>query len=302
MHPPLSPSEKAIRYLFSGEECLYRDHFGRRVVADIEGNGFARVEKTNCPLLVVRDEEVAQGFQWTYNSSLTVVALEPGFVSVEMIQPFVRDLASEVPQSLALPYTGSGWLINSESPILLDGRHEPTRDASEALPLPFLMGIEGTGSAQIVSSPVACSLLDAFEIADSTSLKERRFSVQNMSKLVSLDSCFRDGTQRVASVASHLNRASWFLELPPDSQGLLLRRIYDRFHGRQRARVFIDGENLGYWYEPEQDRECRWHVSDFGVPASVVQGKNVAEISIDPPPGTPLWSISRMEAYALSHG
>ncbi len=296
MHPLLSPSEKARRFIFSGEDCLYRDHFGRRVVADMEGSGFAWIEKANCPLLVIRDEQSAEGFQWTYESSLTVVALAPGEFSVAMVQPAPPVLAQGA--SVALPFDGSGWLIESQSAVLPDNRHEP----SFITPLPFFMGLEGSGTAQVVKSSTTCSLIDAFDIDDSDALKARRFTVQNMSKLVELDSCFPDGTHRRAMVASHLNKASWFIEVPPDSDGLLLRRIYDRFHGRQRARVFIDGAYAGYWYEPEQDRECRWHVSDYGIAAHFGSGKSVIEIAIDPPPGTPLWSISRMEAYALSHG
>jgi hypothetical protein len=301
MHPPLSPSENARRYIFSDEDCLYRDHFARRVVADIEGSGFAWVEKANCPLLAIRDEEEADGFQWSYTTSLTVVALEPGEVSIASYHP-AAPAQLEAGIDVGLPYTGSGWLLSATGSVIVDDRHERGPLPSREFPLPFFSRLEGEGGANIVPSSARTELIDAFEIGDSAAVLARRFSAQNMSKLVELDSCFRDGTQRRAMVASHLNRASWHMDVPETAQGLRLRRIYDRFHGRQRARVFIDGDYVGYWYEPEQDRKCRWHVSDFGVPESFVAGKRSIEIAIDPPPGTPLWSISRMEAYAVTHG
>ncbi|MEZ0326930.1 MAG: hypothetical protein ACAH95_13605 [Fimbriimonas sp.] len=251
--------------------------------------------------MAIRDEETAEGFQWTYDSSLTIVALEPGDTIIAAAEPG-RKAPTGQSTRIDLPYTGSGWILSAPPSITLDRRHEHPPTPLTDLALPFFMSIEGAGTAEILPSATKCSLIDAFEIGDSEAVKQRRFAVQNMSKLIELDSCFPDGSHRKALVASHLNKASWFITVPSPNDGLLLRRTYDRFHGRQRARVFLDGTYAGYWYEPVQDRECRWYISDFGVPPHLVAGKQLVEIAIDPPPGTPLWSISRMEAYALSHG
>ena len=63
--------------------------------------------------------------------------------------------------------------------------------------------------------------------------------------------------------------------------------------------MFVDGVFAGVWYEPGEDRVRRWHVSDFGVEASLSAGKTQVRITIEPPAGVALWSLSQFELFAL---
>jgi hypothetical protein len=151
----------------------------------------------------------------------------------------------------------------------------------------------------VIPSTSICDRIDRFDVWHEDALKAHGFKVQNMSRLVNLDSCFTDGTRRSALVASHLNAASWIQPVPPDCQGIILRKTYDRFHGRQLARVLVDDMPSGWWYAPLQDRTCRWAVADYGVARELVDGKSSVRIMIDPPAGTPLWSFSTLEVFSL---
>jgi hypothetical protein len=306
MQPRLSPLHSARRYTYSDDDCLYRDHFGRRVVADLEAGGFAWIETSNCPVQGYPDETEQSTSPWSFDQNLAVVASAPGAVHVEVQSPELRAAVSQLDLnqavSVRLPYVGTGYLLAFDGEVVVDQNQVVTGGTS---PIPFFFSLSGSGSARVIESSTALELIDILTIDDVPGLKARGYEVQNQSKLSTLDSCLPDGTRRMAAVASHLNAASWWMKLPPpedDFGGLLLVRTYDRFHGRQRARVLVDDRFLGYWYEPGQDRRCRWHQSNFGIPAEALRGKSEVKITIDPPPGSPLWSISRMEAYALLDG
>ena len=134
--------------------------------------------------------------------------------------------------------------------------------------------------------------IQSWGIEDAAELARIGFVVQNMSKLRVLASNFADGSPRLASVASHLNAASWTVPISPIAVGLRLRKVYDRFHGRQRARVLIDGQFATWWYEPEENRSARWAISEIGF--TIEPGRDSVTVTIDPPAGAPLWSVSEM--------
>ena len=85
-----------------------------------------------------------------------------------------------------------------------------------------------------------------------------------------------------------------------ENKGLILRKRFDRFHGRQRARVFVDGQFAGWWYEAGENRIHRWGVTDFGIDGRFTKGKDSVLITIEPPAGVPLWSVSRLDLFALT--
>jgi hypothetical protein len=95
---------------------------------------------------------------------------------------------------------------------------------------------------------------------------------------------------------------SFTLKLDASNSGVLLRRVYDQFHGRQRARVLVDGVCVGTWYAPEENRHSRWAERDFFLPASFTKGKETIEVEIDPIAGTPLWSVAEYRAIRLKVG
>ncbi len=284
---------------FVRSEALYRDHLGRRVLLDFDGEGVYRVD-AETPVELLVDGlpcEVAEG---RFEADLIVTARQEGrvrgWVAFGRSEP-----VSGMSHCVSLPYLGGGWLVEAEGPVEIDGRKRPCPSPSLEWPVPFYAEVRGAGSARVIpfEVPLRRERIDAFGVDDEAALMARGFQVQNISKLSVIDSMFENGEPRCAPVASHLNRAIWTLALPEGVRGLILRKTYDRFHGRQRARVLIDGDPVGWWYEPSEDRTARWGISDFGVPERFVRGKAEVQITVDPPAGVPLWSVSLVEAFGI---
>jgi hypothetical protein len=284
----ISTLSEVRRFRFIGSDALYLNPLGHRVIADFEGHGDYRVESAEASLLILRDEKETDAFRGSFANSLSVLALSPGEVEISVM----RDMFPlEGPLWVGEDYEGAGWVASAEGPLWVDGRLEHA-------PVPFFRNARAS-RLHVSPSPFRSVRVDRWRIGDAAGLKARGWKVQNVSKVVSLESAFDDGTPYVAPVACHLNAASWRCAIPADNHGLRLRKTYDRFHGRQRARVFIDGEFAGWWYEPLENRTIRWGIAEFGIPVELTAGKEAVQITIDPPAGSPLWSVSEFEVDAL---
>lgn len=265
-------------------------------MADTEGSGGCRLEYAEAPLLVLRDEERTESFPSSFENSLTVLGLGPGFVRTSIF----RGLSVGYwPTYQRDGFDGAGWVTACEGPLWIDDRFEEAPSPTEFLAIPFFRSARGE-RMRLSPAPVRVTRVDSWRIDDVAGLKARGWQVQNVSKVVTLESAFPDGTSHSAPVACHLNAASWRCPIPPDNLGIRLRKTYDRFHGRQRVRVFIDGEFAGWWYEPIEDRHQRWAVAEYGIPETLTRGKSSVQITIDPPAGSPLWSVSDFEVFALT--
>lgn len=286
------PTLRAQRFAFEGDACLYRDHLGRRVLADAEGSG----------RLLVGVEAPGTGGDpsrdGVFHEGLVVATDEPGRSVLTVLrggpEPLPEREGEAVPGGV---FHGAGWVTACDGPLRVDVRREQAPPPSVETPVPFFLEARGEG-LRVVPRRFAATSIDRFSIGDADALKARSFRVQNMSDVEWLDSTFADGEGRRGPVASHLNTASWTLEVPRGAYAVVLRKVYDRFHGRQRARVLLDGAAIGTWYEPEEDRRARWAVSDFGALLPEEAPREV-RVSIDPVAGSPLWSVSDVEVFAL---
>ncbi|MCG9893912.1 MAG: hypothetical protein MH204_00370 [Fimbriimonadaceae bacterium] len=68
---------------------------------------------------------------------------------------------------------------------------------------------------------------------------------------------------------------------------------HDRFHGRQRARVLVDGQPVGVWLRPHQNRSERWGTDLFLISGADLPGPDF-RLELDPPAGTPLFGLGRL--------
>lgn len=291
---PLSvlPSLRARRFSFEGDACLYRDHQGRRVLADAEGCGRLVVERAAPGL---GTDAAPDG---SFRDGVVAFSRESGASAIAMLQGGGRDLpGSGKTLEVASSFLGAGWVVECDGPLTVDAAREPSPAPTPRLPIPFFLEARGA-RLRVTPRPFHAVSVDRFSIADADGLKARDFRVQNMSDVEPLASVFSDGGEWVGPVASHLNTASWSAPVPPGAFAIVLRKTYDRFHGRQRARVLLDGEFSGYWYEPEEDRHARWGVSDFCALLPRERGETL-RIGIDPVAGSPLWSVSTVEVLAL---
>lgn len=298
MERSILPVERAIRLQFVGSECLYRDHHGRRVILDVEGSGRYTIPGRH-PVEIEVDGVPTQAREGTFQRSVLAAMRKDGAaMAYAYVGPTLVLPTSGAVEFVGV-YHGAGWVLDSKATVLVDDLPDG-EGVNPAYPTPFFESIQCGAETVVLPDPTTrCDLIDTFSIAEEDGLKARGWKVQNISAITRLSSFDGAGQPLERSVASHLNRASWTAKIPPGNRGLIIRKLYDRFHGRQHARVLIDGEMAGWWYEPGQDRERRWGYSRIGVPAEFTRGKGQVEIAIDPPGGAPLWSIARYDLFAL---
>lgn len=83
-----------------------------------------------------------------------------------------------------------------------------------------------------------------------------------------------------------------------DNIGIILRRRYDQFNGRQQAEILVDGLTAGIWYTPESSETLRWAEDDYVLPASLTSGKTDIEITIRPEGAVP-WTEFLYQVYSV---
>jgi hypothetical protein len=299
MHSKLSTIESALQFRYFGDDRLYTDHEGRRVIVDVEGFGVMRLVHAVPPVLFIRSENIYSEFASEFENGSIVLANGSGEVFVQVLLGRNGNISGEVIE-VDGDFEGSGWVLHSSNEFSIDDHHDFAPQPSEEFPVPFFRKVSGGGVRRIIAARgQKCILIYAFDIDDVSALKQCNFKVQNISKFRELQSTFPDESERTGTVASHLNAASFTVLIPVDNDGLILRKTYDRFHGRQRARVHVDGTFVGWWFDGGEDRQHRWHVIDFGIPSALTAGKSAVEITVDPPAGVALWSVSRIEVFAL---
>lgn len=262
---------------FTGDECLYVDHEGQRIVGDAEGPGEVVVEGESRIVLLGKGE--SQGGHATFEDGAIVIAGQ-GDVRVAIARD--TPLTGEPPHAFesAEPARGCGWKL----------------DPGFQVWVPFF----GEAVGRLAFDPTLCaSTVATLGMADRQSLSEFGWSVKNASDTFELESRFGDGQILRQSHLSHLNTARFQVRIPEHNLGVRIRKLYDRFHGRQRAQVMVDGVRLGWWYLPEEDRQARWAWAEYGICAEKTNGKSLIEIGIDPPPASPLWDVARYEILAL---
>lgn len=299
MHARILTGLSVRRFAFEGQDALYRDHLGRRVVADCEGSGKFLLVESEVALLCNSEAGELPMFPSCFLEFGTVLCNEPGRVEIIAVQGNCSEVPTQRIQTIG-PARGVGLIAGCSEPVQIDNNHRWVQPGHLHHPVPFFRGFQTKGHAEVwIDETAQSKRLDRFEIGDPEALKARNWKVQNISKARTLDSTFEDGTQLSATLASHLNLASWNLDLPAGLAALRIRKTYDQFHGRQRARVFVDGEPVGWWYEPFENRIHRWAVADFHVPKRFLEHKDAIQISVDPPAGTPLWSVSSLEMTGI---
>ena len=92
-------------------------------------------------------------------------------------------------------------------------------------------------------------------------------------------------------------RSEFFLDIHLANAGVLLRRQYDQFQGRQNAEVFVDSVPAGIWYDVFENPVLRWAESDIPLPASLTRGKNRIHVRIVNRGGVP-WTEFGYKAFS----
>lgn len=295
----LDPAAQTSHFSFLGKECLYRDHRARRVLADAEGKGRFRLEAAPKGTTIEVDGTACAATSGEFQNSIVVTSLEEGEASIR-ISIGAQFEFSKADLRTGSFFEGSGWIVGGTAGVMVDSSHEWSPEPVAGFAVPFFEGFVGQAEVQFLTAQrEKVRIIDQFRISDLNALREREWAVQNMSRLFELTSEFADGDPFEGVHASHLNAASWNMTIPKEAIGLILRKLYDRFHGRQRARVLLDGRAVGTWYCPLQDRTRRWAWSRFGFALDRVADSPTVRLTVDPPAGAPLWDVSEIQVLAI---
>lgn len=198
--------------------------------------------------------------------------------------------------SRATSIEGPGWWLSGE--VVTREQPGSVQVAAPQAPIPFHLGADGSGEAlSLANHRVQC--LQDWTPTDPEAARAHGWQVRNASRVIELHSSFADGTELTAPIFSHLNTATWTVDIPAGTQGLVIRKRFDQFHGRQRARVLLNGEFWGRWCEPAEDRTHRWAWGFVALPWPAHTPYGRVTIGIDPPAGTPLWSVSHLTVHAM---
>jgi D-arabinan exo alpha-(1,3)/(1,5)-arabinofuranosidase (non-reducing end) len=88
------------------------------------------------------------------------------------------------------------------------------------------------------------------------------------------------------------------VDVERDNRGVVLRRRSDQANAFQTARVRVDGEDAGVWYQPLGNQTHRWLEDTFQLPAELTAGERELRIELIPVDGTPPWSQARYTAFS----
>ena len=110
-----------------------------------------------------------------------------------------------------------------------------------------------------------------------------------------------DDTHIVAGLVRATAAAITFrVSIPPDNQGILLRRTSDQSNGYQSADVAIDGAPAGTWLQPRSNTTHRWLDDTYLVPDSLTAGKDLITVTLTPTGDSPPWTAGRYRVDALT--
>lgn len=284
---------RAVTYIWNRGEGLYRLPERLLVLGEFAGPGFltgrSLAESPN-PLTLLGPDggrtEWAGAIALAEGRHLVIAPRDhPGAELSFRNFDLAVDLAEELPK----PYEGLGWLVSGSAE--LDGARE-VRTASNDAPIPFYTRCEPISDARVLCGSPRTFSEGGWEMADIEALKANGLWVQNLSKPESLTAFWPNGDEETRIMACHLNEMRWTIPSERPVTGMVLYRTHDAFHGLSQARVFVNVDFVGRWLCPEQDRKNRWRQSCFGIEFDNPLDAGSITITIDPPAGAPLWSVS----------
>jgi Protein of unknown function (DUF2961)/S-layer homology domain len=104
--------------------------------------------------------------------------------------------------------------------------------------------------------------------------------------------------------------STFTMALDPNNVGAFLRRKFDCGIANQRARIYVDGQFAGVWYNAGLSNRVdvdgnvrRWREEEFPLPAALTVGKSVVTLRIEfvstsDPPNT-AWTEFRYQMYSF---
>jgi len=138
------------------------------------------------------------------------------------------------------------------------------------------------------------TLTDTLDIGNKQSEDVHQYRAEKVIWRGELESRYEDGfsTPLADCGIAHTGFSEFTVAISPDNKGVRLRRRSDQLHGRQQARVFVDGIPVTErtWYHPDSNTHRRWLEDEFEIPSHYTVNKKGARIRIEHLDQAPGWT------------
>ncbi len=263
------PGEKVWRIQLNTGEALYRDESGQRVVGEAVGPGRFHVHSDG--VLVVVDGHKALLRSGSFEQSFLATSEHDDEVRLELylgrsvaINPIFWKVPEHVTEFAGWIVPPSGWTF--VEPVYTFDALDPERPT-------------GAPSGQV------CRPVRSFFVRND----EDR---EAMGWTGDADLDFETVDDFPAPFLAHSTPTEFSVELPQPNEGIQIARFYNAREGRQRAKVWVDGEDAGTWYVPMSNAQEPVQADSFGLPLVLTKGKSRIRVRIEPDVNSPKWTVA----------
>lgn len=127
-------------------------------------------------------------------------------------------------------------------------------------------------------------LSDRLTIGDASNEASHRYAIWGATGSGSFTSTFEgEFESQSVSATGRSNRGGsrFVVQVDPNNQGVILRRLLNQTTANQRARVVVDGVLVRDWLDAGGNPFHAWREEDFAIPASLSAGKSSLGIDIE---------------------
>ena len=137
-------------------------------------------------------------------------------------------------------------------------------------------------------------LTDTVDLGDSASENSHAYLVEGEVWRGELSARYEDESSAplINRGVAHRGASEFSVAIKAGNAGVRLRRRSDQLHGRQRARVFVDGERVAEydWYVADRNPHRRWLEEEFEIPLRYTRGKDRIRIRLEHLGEAPAWT------------
>ncbi len=101
---------------------------------------------------------------------------------------------------------------------------------------------------------------------------------------------------------AHKGYSQFQMAVDPANNGVVLVRRLDYGVGNQKAHVFVDGTNVGQWFDAGSDGSYHWRDSSFNIPATYTTNKSSIHVQVVFVSSDNDWNEFRYWAYSWVNG
>lgn len=128
-------------------------------------------------------------------------------------------------------------------------------------------------------------LSDTLDVGNTSSENSHNYVIEGAVGGIRTKTSAYDGTEDDVSVTENgrgfTGSSRFNMTIDPDNQGVLLRRILDYSVKNQKAKVYVDDQLVGTWYNGGDNPFVHWRQDDFFIPKVYTEGKSTISIKVE---------------------